>query len=233
MYLDTFLQAEAARDEVPWRRWWGTFFTLRVAGNLVKGMQNVAERRTQTFGMRPEDEEVDDPDSRPGQTTRARIGGQLEWLPDRLQSPAMVLGDEQFEHGLLVLDRALASLRELYPEQPILLVYVPSVLECYEITSPTVSISSRKPRVKVEPTSFLESRSADLPRRVAEIARCQGFEFLDPTPALRSAAAQEMIHGPRDWNHFNEAGYRVLGEEISASGFIPPKDVPPSSVVPR
>ena len=28
-------------------------------------------------------------------------------------------------------------------------------------------------------------------------------------------AAKAVIHGPRDWNHFNEAGYRVLGETLA------------------
>jgi hypothetical protein len=34
-------------------------------------------------------------------------------------------------------------------------------------------------------------------------------------PALRAAAATTVIHGPRDWNHFNNAGYRVLGETLA------------------
>jgi hypothetical protein len=36
-------------------------------------------------------------------------------------------------------------------------------------------------------------------------------------PALRAAAAKALIHGPRDWNHFNDAGYRVLGETLAKS----------------
>ena len=39
--------------------------------------------------------------------------------------------------------------------------------------------------------------------------------FIDMRPALRAAAATTVIHGPRDWNHFDEAGYRVLGEELA------------------
>ena len=135
-----------------------------------------------------------------------------------------MLSDEQLEFGLMVLGRALVSVREAFPEQPILLVYLPSVLECYDITSPTVSIASRDEATRVQPTSFLESRRAELPGRVAEISRRRGFDFLDPTPVLRAAAARERIHGPRDWDHFNESGYRILGHEVAASGFIPRRD---------
>jgi hypothetical protein len=28
---------------------------------------------------------------------------------------------------------------------------------------------------------------------------------------LRAAGARAAVHGPRDWNHLNETGYRLLG----------------------
>src|SRR5438876_995145 len=47
------------------------------------------------------------------------------------------------------------------------------------------------------------------------LTMAQGVRFLDIRPALRAAAANALIHGPRDWNHFNDAGYRVLGETLA------------------
>jgi hypothetical protein len=44
----------------------------------------------------------------------------------------------------------------------------------------------------------------------------QGIPFLDATPALRAAASANVIHGPRDWDHLNEIGYRVLGSQVAA-----------------
>ena len=32
---------------------------------------------------------------------------------------------------------------------------------------------------------------------------------------LREAARQRAIHGPGDWKHFNEDGYRLLGRAIA------------------
>ena len=39
--------------------------------------------------------------------------------------------------------------------------------------------------------------------------------FVDARPPLRQAAATEVIHGPRDWEHFNKIGYRVFGEVLA------------------
>jgi hypothetical protein len=44
--------------------------------------------------------------------------------------------------------------------------------------------------------------------RAATLAQAVGF--IDARPALRAAAAGRPLHGPRDWNHLNEEGYRLL-----------------------
>ena len=35
-------------------------------------------------------------------------------------------------------------------------------------------------------------------------------------PALRAAASAQVIHGPRDWDHLNEIGYRTHGSLVAA-----------------
>jgi lysophospholipase L1-like esterase len=37
---------------------------------------------------------------------------------------------------------------------------------------------------------------------------------IDTTVALRMAGKQELQHGPNDWNHLNETGYRTLSDAI-------------------
>src|SRR5262249_61934849 len=43
----------------------------------------------------------------------------------------------------------------------------------------------------------------------------EGVAFIDARPALRRAAAKAPVHGPRDWNHPNELGYRTLGTLVA------------------
>jgi hypothetical protein len=43
----------------------------------------------------------------------------------------------------------------------------------------------------------------------------EGVAFIDARPAFRKAAATALLHGPRDWNHPNELGYRTLGALVA------------------
>jgi lysophospholipase L1-like esterase len=35
---------------------------------------------------------------------------------------------------------------------------------------------------------------------------------------LRQAATKQLVHGPVDWVHFNEQGYRALGRALADRG---------------
>jgi hypothetical protein len=50
--------------------------------------------------------------------------------------------------------------------------------------------------------------------RTATIA--DGVGFLDLRPAVRAASARDMLHGPRDFKHFNRKGMEVLGLAVAA-----------------
>jgi hypothetical protein len=49
--------------------------------------------------------------------------------------------------------------------------------------------------------------------RAASLANQAGF--VDSRPALRAAGARTPVHGPRDWKHLNETGYRLLGALVA------------------
>jgi hypothetical protein len=51
---------------------------------------------------------------------------------------------------------------------------------------------------------------------VRKIAMANSMDFIDARPMLRSAAAASLIHGPKDWDHLNETGYRVLGRLVAS-----------------
>jgi hypothetical protein len=47
------------------------------------------------------------------------------------------------------------------------------------------------------------------------VAIAQGIGFIDTRPTLRAPASATPLHGPRDWNHLNESGYRALGTYLA------------------
>jgi len=44
----------------------------------------------------------------------------------------------------------------------------------------------------------------------------QGAGFLDLRPAIRAAGIDDLLHGPRDFKHFNRKGMEVLGRAVAA-----------------
>jgi GDSL-like Lipase/Acylhydrolase family len=144
------------------------------------------------------------------------IAGQPVQLPPSLQSPSLELTAPELERAVLVFERSLAFLRQLFPGTPVLVAYLPSPLSSYRILAPEVSIesympgrSTRYPRERVAEYSDLICGLI----RTATVAHETGF--LDIRPAIRAASARATVHGPRDFNHFNRNGMEALGEAVA------------------
>lgn len=148
---------------------------------------------------------------------RALVAGAEVDLPNRLQAPPLGLSEIDWGNGLLTAKIALKALSAAYPEVPIAVVYVPSPLASYDIVSDEVSYQNgpRRSDIAVAPAQRVAERLNRLRRDICDIARELGYGFIDATPAIRAAGRRVLVHGPRDWGHFNLDGYRVLGDAIS------------------
>jgi hypothetical protein len=88
-------------------------------------------------------------------------------------------------------------------------------MACYEFSSSRVNVRSYEGRESVYPASAAMPRSDELRARVQRIAEACGFGWIDATPRVRAAARSELLHGPKDFGHFNRAGYTLLGEILA------------------
>jgi len=154
--------------------------------------------------------------ARTDQPNIVEVAGRAMELPANLQSPAMELTRPELERGALVFERSLIFLRKLLPGTPVLVVYLPSPLSSYRLLSAGVSIqryitdrATRYPQEHV--TEY--SNAICLMIRAATIA--QGAGFLDLRPTIRTASARDLLHGPRDFKHFNRKGMEMLGQAIA------------------
>jgi hypothetical protein len=43
----------------------------------------------------------------------------------------------------------------------------------------------------------------------------QGAGFIDLRTAIRAASTRDLVHGPRDFKHFNRNGMEVLGRAVA------------------
>jgi len=147
------------------------------------------------------------------------VGDRIVEAP-ALQGPSLLpVGDAPIRAGMDVLAHSLSWLRRRFPGVPVVLVYVPSALSVYRLAGDSLHSVAYCVGVNVvrsAPTAEIEQKH-DFIRDIArDIAGHQGIPFVDATPVLRAAAAAKVIHGPRDWDHFNEIGYRALGALVAA-----------------
>jgi hypothetical protein len=144
---------------------------------------------------------------------RLVVGGKSFEVP-ALQGPAPGFSDEPIQRGMKVLDRSLTWLQHRFKDVPVTVVYVPSPLSVYRIEGETAALC----RYQALTGSVAQSRrnSDFMTDLVQKSATDHGMDFMDARPALRAAAAVNLIHGPRDWDHLNEIGYRALGALVAS-----------------
>jgi hypothetical protein len=137
-----------------------------------------------------------------------------------LQGPAVDLSDENIIAGVRVFDRSLAWLRQRFAGVPVTIVYIPAPLSIYHIDGPKAFFYSRQVARGASPfgeipVATIERNSTLMCDLVRQASVSHGAEFVDARPALRAAAQTQIIHGPRDWFHFNRIGYTVLGNLVA------------------
>jgi len=151
---------------------------------------------------------------------RLIVGGR-EIHPPHLEGPAVDMQDDEIETGARVFDQSLDWLRHRFAGVPVTVVYIPSALSVYRLAGDHVTYMSRPvpgnpPWRRGEAPVAKVARNSDLlSGLIREASLRQAVDFVDARPALRQAAAGRLVHGPKDWNHLNEAGYRVLGQLVA------------------
>lgn len=134
-----------------------------------------------------------------------------------LQSAAMELSEEEVGFALQVFLESIRQLQTWSPETEITIVYLPSIVSPYQWQDP-VRIYQTFPERGISETTLEanNARSELLRSRIGTFAVQHDLEFVDTTPTIAEIAQEQVLHGPVDWRHFNDAGYRVIADLIAA-----------------
>jgi hypothetical protein len=147
----------------------------------------------------------------------------------QLNIPSLALDEKQTEASVIVYKRSLMWLRQRFRNVPMTVVYIPSPASMYRhatdqvisheiylpITDPSQVGKVVKSYRRVFSTSAIYKKSQNICEMIRGITLAQGVDFIDTRATFRAAAAQRPMHGPKDWNHLNENGYRVLGSYLA------------------
>ncbi|MEJ0075001.1 MAG: SGNH/GDSL hydrolase family protein [Alphaproteobacteria bacterium] len=152
---------------------------------------------------------------KPSQRNKVLSGGAPHAAP-ALQKPPAELDPHALDASLMVFDVSLEWLRQNF-SAPVTVVYVPSPAAIYRHADASVDVYTRWPlnEVRAIPIADIYAASQRTCEQIRALTLARGARFIDMRPALRAAAGNAVIHGPQDWNHFNTAGYRVLGETLA------------------
>jgi hypothetical protein len=114
------------------------------------------------------------------------------------------------------LQHVLSFWKKNLPKSKLLLVYLPSTWNTYDLKENSRNYVRSYHGIKSDfSTSDLEKKHLNLVERVRFITKEAGVDFLDTTADLKKRSQFEALHGPKDWNHLNKKGRLVFLESIA------------------
>lgn len=151
-------------------------------------------------------------DDTTGHINRALVGGVEVALPDVMEGPALQLDDARTDHALRIFERASLKLRKDFPDTRLFIVYIPAPLSCYDLVSDRATFDGG---THLYAPQEVTARANALRDRVRDFAGQEGFAFVDLLTPSRALAHRVLLHGPRDYSHYNRAGYELLARQVA------------------
>lgn len=151
----------------------------------------------------------------PGTLNQVIINDAIVQLPDTLQGPSMDLTEAEKNLALVSFREALYFLKNHLPDTQLVVVYIPSVITTYDIRSSQVSVQSHARRQQfIYNTPAVKQQSDEIAQQIQTLSEAEQIPFIDARPVVRRASQTNLLHGPLDWNHFNDRGYQALADAI-------------------
>ena len=116
---------------------------------------------------------------------------------------------------MYVFYESVTRLASFFPQSKINIIYVPSPVSSYSMVSSHIHYRGYMQDLDVGETAVAEEKHTKLCKTIKKFAELNNFSFVNTTKSLRHAALSDFIHGPLDWDHFNQRGYKVLSDDLA------------------
>jgi hypothetical protein len=204
-------------------------FLFRGISNLKEELFSSKEKSKESdFSYKIEPKETASLTFLDGKTVRlnvALINGKEINLPAKLQAPPKFgltefnvksgLTDQVIELSMYVFYESVARLARFFPQSKINIIYIPSPVSSYSMVSSHIHYRGYMQDLNVGETAVAEEKHIKICKAVKGFAKFSNFSFVNTTKSLRHAALSDFIHGPLDWDHFNQRGYKVLSDDLA------------------
>ncbi|MDD4950958.1 MAG: hypothetical protein PHV85_00265 [Desulfovibrionaceae bacterium] len=181
---------------------------------LIFGSYLLRLVKAEVLGPLARDPASREPEVPAGKTNRALVGDTVLALPDRLQAPPVYMDQTDLDRGLFVFEQSALFLRDRLKGPEVILVYIPAPLSCYDLACEEVSTFYGGEHGETYPAGLVNRVSGLMIDRLRAFAEKNGFAFVNAKKYLVDAGRRAPVHGPRDWDHLNRAGYQALARAI-------------------
>lgn len=165
----------------------------------------------------PSKAKVHQPRSWENSSNIAQIKGKEFKLVSQLQGPPHEATETELENHFTILNESLYKIRNLFPNSKIYLVHMTSPAIHYNFVSKQVSLQSYRTAFKgyYKTPNEIETLHQRINIRAKNIASKNNISFVSIHKRFKKKNRDDhLIHGPKDWQHLNEKGYRYLADEL-------------------
>ena len=130
-----------------------------------------------------------------------------------LQSAAVVLTQEEILISLEIFKESIKYLKSWSQVENIIVLYIPSPISLYNWEEP-ITYEFKNPtngvigEIKQTTNKKNTSNSIFIRNKINSFSKENNFHFLDTTHYLIGKGKKIILHGPLDWRHFNNEGYK-------------------------
>jgi hypothetical protein len=144
------------------------------------------------------------------------VNNKLIKINNTIQAAATELSKKDLDDTLNVFYESIRLLKKDYPNSKISIVYIPSVMSCYDWRDTVIAQGYLDKTKKYISTNSEENnlRSHFLRNEIHSFSLNENIDFIDTTNGLRQIARSSFIHGPKDWDHPNTLGYDEIANQI-------------------
>lgn len=140
-------------------------------------------------------------------------------LPLVTQSPSLEYSNTDVDKGLLILEYSLKYYRETNKDTNTYLIFIPSVMSCYNyVSNISLEILPKSGGAfieKIYKPEYLYERNKYIRDKIYRICKEFDYKYIDTNDSIRKHSKQQLLHGPKDWGHFNKNGQILLGKIVA------------------
>lgn len=133
-----------------------------------------------------------------------------------LQSAATELSREELDLAIEVFFECLDFVSRNFPASELSVVYLPSPVTVYKWNDPVRTKTFMYPERNSTTKKENDQYSEYIRNQIRSYTMGTNIRFIDSTDELRAAAESRVLHGPKDWKHFNAEGYLLLSKIIDS-----------------